>query len=105
GRLGTGVWKSATALGPVQRKFVDAVSGQAAYFGIIEESGERAVPTVRLKVDDRRITEAEWIIGRKGEWGPNGPGGNVLHVESLVADPPPDRGQTTDESLLREAMT
>src|ERR1051326_8737277 len=32
-----GVWKSVTALGAVQRRFVDAVSGQAAYYGIVLE--------------------------------------------------------------------
>src|SRR6187549_164750 len=31
-RPGNGVWKSVTALGAVQRRYFDAVSGQAAYF-------------------------------------------------------------------------
>src|ERR671930_511340 len=33
-KLGTGLWKTATALGKVQRRFVDPISGQAAYFGL-----------------------------------------------------------------------
>ena len=37
--LGSGVWKTVTSLGKVQRKYLDAVSGQAAFYGIIEESG------------------------------------------------------------------
>src|SRR5262245_32892679 len=32
-KLGTGVWKSVTGLGKVQRRYLDPVSGQAAYFG------------------------------------------------------------------------
>ena len=34
-RLGTGVWKSVTGLGKLQRRYVDPVSGQAAYFGVV----------------------------------------------------------------------
>src|SRR5512147_915209 len=30
---GTGVWKSVTGLGKVQRRYLDTVSGQAGYFG------------------------------------------------------------------------
>ena len=32
---GGGVWKTVTGLGKVQRRYVDPVSGQAAYFGVI----------------------------------------------------------------------
>src|SRR6478752_9901279 len=52
-RPGTGVWKSVTGLGKMQRRYLDPVSGQAAYFGIVEEGGERAIVTVRLKVDNK----------------------------------------------------
>src|SRR5579871_1695641 len=64
-RPGTGLWKSATALGAMQRRYLDPISGQAAYFGVIEEGAEKAVVTVRVKVDDRKVTEAEWMIARK----------------------------------------
>ena len=50
-RLGTGMWKSVTALGKVQRRYLDAVSGQAAYFGTVEESGKPAIVTLRLRVE------------------------------------------------------
>src|ERR1700681_3517094 len=35
-RLGTGVWKSITGLGKMQRRYLDPVSEQAGYFGIVE---------------------------------------------------------------------
>src|SRR5438105_185963 len=38
-RTGTGLWKTATALGKMQRRYLDPVSGQAGYFGILDESG------------------------------------------------------------------
>src|SRR5262245_22780821 len=66
-RNGTGAWKSVTALGKVQRRYFDAVSQQAAYFGTVEEGSEQAIVTVRIKVDQRRITEAEWYLSRKND--------------------------------------
>ncbi|MEJ1965155.1 MAG: hypothetical protein WDO56_27900 [Gammaproteobacteria bacterium] len=52
--LGKGVWKSVTALGKVQRRYLDATSGQAAYYGIVEESGKLAVVTARLRIENPR---------------------------------------------------
>jgi len=88
---GSGLWKSVTALGKVQRRYADPVTGQAAYFGILEEGPAMAIATLRLRVEDRKITEAEWIVARQGEWGPNGPNGNVFNPDSLIANPPPER--------------
>src|SRR5262245_20477882 len=94
-KLGTGVWKSVTALGKVQRRYFDAVTGQAAYFGIVEENSTPAIVTVRLKVENKKITEAEWIIARKGDPGLNGPaGGNVFDADNLATNPPPERAMT-----------
>ena len=47
-KFGTGLWKTMTALGKMQRRYFDPVTGQAAYFGLIEESGNPAVVTLRL---------------------------------------------------------
>ena len=56
-----------------------------------------AVATVRIRVEDRKITEAEWYIARATDPGLNGPTqpgqppGNLLNPEGLAANPPPDR--------------
>src|SRR4051812_28818914 len=42
---GDGLWKTATGLGAVQRRYLDPVSGQAAYFGLIEEGADTAIAT------------------------------------------------------------
>ena len=55
---GKGVWKSVTALGNVQRRYLDPVSGQAGYYGTVKEGNETAVVTVRLRVENRSLTEA-----------------------------------------------
>lgn len=103
-RPGNGLWKSMTGLGSMQRRYLDAVTGQAAYFGIIKEGSAQAVVTVRVKVDDRKISEAEWIVARAGEFGPNGPNGNVFNAESLAANPPPERTVPKAQRLSRESL-
>src|SRR4051794_20270629 len=44
-RPGQGVWKTITALGRVQRRFIDPVTGQAGYYGIVKEGDEEAIVT------------------------------------------------------------
>ena len=103
-RPGAGAWKTITGLGAVQRRFMDPVSGQAGYFGIVKEGDNEAVATLRLRVDDRKITEAEWIIARKGAFGPNGPDGALVNPESLIANPPPERTVPKEARASRDAM-
>src|SRR5262249_17657240 len=61
-RPGAGTWKTVTALGKLQRRYLDAGSGQAGYFGIVEEQNGPAIVTVRVKVEHKKITKAEWLI-------------------------------------------
>jgi hypothetical protein len=109
-RLGNGTWKSVTALGKVQRRYFDPVSGQAAYYGTVEEGGETAIVTVRVRVENRRLTEAEWFLARANDPGLNGPRqpdrppANLHNPEYLAQNPPPDRvvppAQRVDRATL-----
>jgi hypothetical protein len=94
-----------TGLGKVQRRYFDPVTGNAAYFGVIEENGAPAIATLRLKVENKKITEAEWYIARKGDPGLNGPaGGNVFDIENLAKTPPAERTVPKDARMSRETM-
>jgi hypothetical protein len=109
-RLGTGMWQSLAGLGKMQRRYADTVTGQVAYFGVVDEQSGPAIVTVRLKVEDRKITEAEWLIARKGDPGLNGaaapgqPAGNFFEPDNLTANPPPDRVLPKESRLSREAL-
>src|SRR5271154_5100718 len=60
-RPGQGIWQTAKGLGKVQRRYFDPITQNVAYFGTLEEtSGNAAVVTVRLRVADRKVAEAEW---------------------------------------------
>ena len=108
--LGGGVWKSVTALGKVQRRYLDAVSGQAAFYGIVEEAGGAAIATVRIRVEDRKITEAEWYIARANDPGlsgprqPGQPPPNLWNPDGLAAAPPPDRVLPKSARASRELL-
>ena len=102
---GKGVWQSVTALGDVQRRYLDSVSGQAAYYGVVAEGGKLAVVTARLRVEDRVITEAEWFIARDGDPGlPGATPPNLWSPEGLAATPPPERVLPAGERLPRDQM-
>jgi hypothetical protein len=109
-RPGNGVWKTVTGLGKVQRRYFDPVTGQAGYYGTVEEGGSTAVVTVRVRVENRQLTEAEWYLAREndpGLGGPRQPGrppANLHNPDYLAQNPPPDRvvpaGQRSDRAAL-----
>jgi hypothetical protein len=109
-RPGNGVWKSVTALGKVQRRYFDPVTGQAAYYGTVEEGSATAIVTVRVRVENRQVTEAEWYIARENDPGLNGPRqagrppANLHNPVYLAQNPPPERtvpqNQRSDRATL-----
>ncbi len=109
-RPGNGVWKTVTGLGKLQRKYFDPVSGQAAYFGTVEEGSETAIVTIRVRVENRKLTEAEWFIARANDPGLDGPrqqGGppaNLHNPDYLTANPPPDRVVPRNQRSDRDAL-
>jgi len=103
---GTGLWQSATALGKLQRRYFDPVSEQAAYFGTLEEAAGPAIVTLRLKVTDGTISEAEWVVNRKGDPGIGPQAGAQASAafydpDYLLAHPPPERTLRSAERLSR----
>jgi hypothetical protein len=107
---GNGVWKTVTGLGKVQRRYLDTVSGQAAYYGIVEEGSNSAIVTVRVRVQNRKLTEAEWFLARANDPGlsgprqPGAPPANLFNPEYLSANPPPERVVPAAQRLSRDAM-
>jgi hypothetical protein len=108
-RPGTGVWQSAKALGKLQRRYFDTESGQAGYFGTLEEETGTSVVTVRLKVEDHKIAEAEWYLARKGDPGIGTGAGAQANAafhdpDNLIAHPPAERVVPKAERLSRADM-
>ena len=103
--LGQGVWQSVTALGPVQRRYLDPVSGQAAYYGIVVEGQAQAIVTARLRIENRTITEAEWYIAREADPGlPGATPPSSWNPAGLTATPPPEQVLPKAQRLPRDTM-
>ena len=89
---GEGIWKSNTGLGSVDRRYYDAETGQAEFFGTIREGEKTAVASLRLKVEDGEVTEAEWHIARAEDPGIMGAGSKAtFDVANLEMHPPLQR--------------
>ncbi len=93
---GEGLWKSAAALGKIQRRYLDPINESAAYFGDIEEGSKVGIATLRLRVVNRKITEGELVMGRPGE--------GILSVDGLTAHPPPQGPISKGLRSTREGM-
>jgi hypothetical protein len=98
-RPGTGVWKTVTALGNQPNLYLDPVTGEALWFGTVETTLRKQpeVVMVRIKVIDREIAEAEWIMTGPGLASMRGPaqpdGTNEVFSDPawLTANRPPTR--------------
>ena len=64
-KLGDGLWGSASSLGTYKLTFADPEAGQIGFFGVVEENGHPQILALRLKVEDRLISEIETIVARK----------------------------------------
>lgn len=106
---GTGLWQTMTGLGKVQRRYMDPLNGQAGYFGTIMEGDSTAIVTLRLRVENRQATEAEWVIARTVPLPANAPppasGRGPSGSEGLALQPPPpDKPIPLKARSSREAM-
>ncbi len=109
-KLGDGAWKSITAIGPVDRRYYDPSTEQAAFFGVMNEGPEATVVTVRIRVENGKITEGEWYIARRiaagiNGFNPNGqPAAYAFSPDNLAKLPPEQRVVPVKDRLSREEL-
>ena len=64
---GEGLWKTATGLGAYKLYFADAKEGQAGFFGTMRDNARPVTVVFRLKIENRKVTEAEAFISRDAD--------------------------------------
>ena len=101
---GYGVWQNVTALGSVQRRYLDPVQGQAGYYGTVMMGEEEAVVALRLKVQNDKVTEAEWFIARQSDVGSRGTGNTPFDLDMLRESLPEQRIVPQEERMDRDAL-
>lgn len=69
-KLGDGMWGVANAIRNYKLYFADPTTGQAGFFGVVEENGHPQILALRLKIETQRIGEIETIVIRTtpGAW-------------------------------------
>src|SRR5665213_947634 len=63
-KLGDGLWNTASARGVYKEYFDDPEEGQVAFFGTMMDNGHGIALALRLKIENRRISEAESVVVR-----------------------------------------
>ena len=64
--VGDGLWGTISGHGQPVLEAADPATGQAAWFGVVQEHGQPAFLALRLKAEDGKITEVETVVRRKG---------------------------------------
>lgn len=110
-RVGTGVWQTVTGVSGEPRFYLDTVTGQALWFGVIETTGRpQEVAMVRVKVLERQIAEAEWFFTAPMLGAMNGPaqadgtGQLMANPAYLLESPPRVRSVPAAERLSRASL-
>jgi hypothetical protein len=68
-KLGEGLWKNASKIRPYRQDFLDVRQGVAVSHVIVEESDMPVMLALRLKVDNKKISEVETLVTRNREQG------------------------------------
>lgn len=78
---GDGLWATATGLGTYKLYFAEPSTGGVGAYVVMEENGTPALLGLRLKVVNRKITEAETLVARKQTT-------NILNTDNLTVPRP-----------------
>ena len=85
--IGDGVWATITGLGKYRLEFADPHAGQVGVFGEVIETDSDSVFALRLKVQERKIVEAETVVVRVKDFGALGEGENPFAHPTFVDKP------------------
>jgi len=107
---GDGFWNTASGVGAAQQFYADPPTQQITYVGTMREFDNVVLMALRLKVHDRRISEAETLFYRKGA----GPAWSDAGIDAVNARgtgdsawlaPVPASLRATREQLTAVALT
>jgi hypothetical protein len=67
--VGDGLWGTITALGDYDLRFADTLTGEVGFFGTVTETTDTSAFTLRLRVVDGAVAEAETLVVRQADSG------------------------------------
>lgn len=100
---GDGVWATCTEIGDYQWSLADPLTGQAARFGTLDESGDGALYVMRIGTDGAgRVGEMEMLVGRTTDSGVPFLTAELTHRPEL-SGPVPESERATRMRMLELA--
>ncbi|BAK67187.1 hypothetical protein SLG_25120 [Sphingobium sp. SYK-6] len=94
--LGDGFWATYQNKGSYSRYFADVPAGQVVWFGTAREADRPVLVSLRLKVVDRKVAEAEMLIYRNAE--------HVAKLEARAKMPAFDEALPKGQRPSRDAL-
>jgi hypothetical protein len=98
---GDGLWDTIDKQGAYKLYFADPEAGQVGFYGTVEEDGNPSVFSLRMKIVDHRIAEAETIVVRKATNSFGDP--DALRDKPILNESIPTDDQETRERLITTA--
>jgi hypothetical protein len=98
--LGDGMWNVTTGIGPYKIYVADPQSGQVGFLGTVRENDRPVALALRLKIENRKISEIETIVQSGGSGPPPGGRGGA----ATKAPPPPPTGPAALELMTPDPV-
>ena len=85
--IGDGLWGTITGLGDYKLKFADTLNGQVGFYGVVQETKDSSAFSMRMKIEDKKITEVETLVFRLADAAGIGGGPNPFADGKFVDKP------------------
>ncbi|MCL2877160.1 MAG: hypothetical protein FWF13_00080 [Acidobacteria bacterium] len=104
-KLGEGMWKTFTKLTGYRRDILDVKQGVAVSFLVVEGGDTPTLYVIRLKIEDKKISEIETMLVRNREEGMLYTPENLQTVKPLMLSEVPAGRKTSREEAIKIALT
>ena len=95
-----GLWASISAVAASGLEVADTTTGNAAWFGTVEEYGQPAYYAMRLRIRDGQISEVETVVDRKGGLpAPFGDPSKLVHDPAFGEVLPPEQRRARERLI------
>jgi len=98
-KLGDGMWGPKVVMGSYKLYFADPKSGQVGFYGSLEEHGHPAILGLRLKIEDRKISEMEALVLRSTARGTFSAVGDLKLAPIMTQALAPSEKRSRDELI------
>ena len=104
-KLGEGEWKKISRFTAYRRDILDVRQGVAVSFLVLEEGSSPVLYVVRLKIEDKKITEVESMAVHGREEGMLFNTANLQTVSKMMTSVPDKAQLNSREEMIKAALT